>query len=166
MSKRVKALIDRFQLEPHPEGGYFKETYRSEESIKKMALPDRFSGDRSYSTGIYFLLAGTNVSKFHKIQSDEMWHFYEGDSLTIHEITPDGIYNKHLLGADIEQGEQFQLVIRAGSWFGASVNDPNTYALVGCTVAPGFDFSDFVLAKRNELLADYPEYKEIIEKLT
>ena len=158
--------IKKLSLKRHPEGGYFKETYRSREVILKHALPARFSGDRVFSTCIYFLLEKTDFSAFHAIQQDEVWHFYEGSSLTIHIIDQKGEYTAAKLGRDIESGESFQAAVRAGCWFAAAVKNTESYSLVGCTVAPGFDFADIEMADRNRLVALYPEHRDIIEKYT
>jgi uncharacterized protein len=156
--------IKKLGLKPHPEGGYFKETYRSSEVILKHALPARFNGDRVFSTCIYFLLNKKDFSTFHVIQQDEVWHFYEGSSLTIHIIDQKGEYNAVKLGRNIESGESFQAVVEAGCWFAAAVNNTESYALVGCTVAPGFDFADFEMADRKRLVGLYPDHRDIIEK--
>jgi predicted cupin superfamily sugar epimerase len=153
--------IRKLQLAKHPEGGYFKETYRSDETIPAAALPPRFDGVRAFSTAIYFLLTGGECSALHRIKSDEMWHFYAGSELTIHVIEPMGSYSQIKLG-----GDHLQAVVSAGCWFGATVDDPESYALVGCTVAPGFDFTDFELARRDELIAQFPRHRMIVEKLT
>jgi hypothetical protein len=158
--------IKKLGLKRHPEGGYFKETYRSSEVILKHALPARFNGDRAFSTCIYFLLNQKEFSAFHVIQQDEVWHFYEGSSLAIHIIDQKGEYTAVKLGRNTENGESFQEVVRAGCWFAAAVNNTEAYALVGCTVAPGFDFADFKMADRNRLVALYPEHRDIIEKYT
>jgi len=158
--------IQKLGLKRHPEGGYFKETYRSGEAISKQALPARFGGDRVFSTCIYFLLDKTDFSAFHAIRQDEVWHFYEGSSLTIHILDQKGAYSAVKLGRNAENGESFQAVIPAGCWFAAAVDDTEAYALVGCTVAPGFDFADFELADRKRLVALYPEHSDIIEKYT
>jgi hypothetical protein len=160
------AWIEKLDLRPHPEGGFFKETYRSSEIIPGSALPERFEGDRVFSTGIYFLLPGGDFSAFHRIKQDELWHFYDGASLTIHEIDKGGVYSAVKLGRDILNGEYPQATIRAGSFFAASVNDPESFSLIGCTVAPGFDFTDFELPFRNELSGLFPQHREIIEKYT
>ncbi len=159
----LNALIDRLQLQPHPEGGYYRETYRSAGSIN-----NQFSaqGDRSFSTAIYFLLTSSNFSAFHRIKSDEVWHYYTGSPLYVHVIDKAGRYHRHSVGINIEKGEVPQLVVKAGDWFGSSVVDENSYSLVGCTVAPGFDFRDFEMAKREKLLERYPEHAEIIRALT
>lgn len=152
---------------PHPEGGSYAETYRATESISKAALPDRFSGDRSFSTGIYFLLQSDNFSAFHRIQSDEMWHFYAGDPLEIFVIDPsDGDLEVIRLGSDPDQGESFQAVVPAGSWFGSRPASGSRYCLVGCTVAPGFDFTDFEMAERDSLLKDFQQHAGLITELT
>ncbi|MEO0415332.1 MAG: cupin domain-containing protein [Verrucomicrobiota bacterium] len=158
--------IDHLMLEAHPEGGFFRETYRSADAISQSALPDRFSGDRSASTGIYFLLRSGEFSHLHRIASDEMWHFYAGSSLTVHVIHSDGRYESIALGADVANGESFQAMVPAGAWFGATVDQPDSYALVGCTVAPGFDFADFEMADRAQLTTHYPEHRSIIELIT
>lgn len=164
--KNADYWITKLDLQPHPEGGHFRETYRSGEVVLKHALPKRFKGDRAFSTCIYFLLNKKEYSAFHAIQQDEVWHFYEGSSLTIHIIDPNGEYSAVDLGRDIENGENFQAVVRGGCWFAAALKNTKTYALVGCTVAPGFDFSDFEMADRNRLVELYPEHKDIIEKFT
>ena len=115
---------------------------------------------------IYFLLKEGQFSAFHKIASDEMWHFYDGDPLCIYEITNSGILTKHLLGRDIDNGQSFTCVIKAGSWFGSRCEVKDRFSLVGCTVAPGFDFEDFELAKREELSKEFPDYISLIKELT
>lgn len=150
-------------MQPHPEGGWYKETYRSEGVVSK---PLGFDGERSYSTAIYFLLTKDNFSAFHRIKSDEMWHFYDGDGLVIHELRTDGSYIKHQLGLGLEEGEQPQLVIAANSWFASEVKEGGTWCLVGCTVSPGFDFNDFEMANRSQLLEEYPNHSNVISRLT
>ena len=166
MNPRVSELIEKLELIPHPEGGYYKETYRSTDVLKKTDLPDRFTGDRVVSTMIYYLLEGNDFSAFHRIKSDESWHFYEGSTLIVSEIASDGALIEHKLGSDLTKGESFQTVIPAGSWFGAKLQDDFTYCLVGCGVAPGFDFEDFDMASRDGLLKSFPEHIETIESLT
>jgi predicted cupin superfamily sugar epimerase len=166
MNTKIQNLVENLQLLPHPEGGFYKEVYRSEKTIAKDALPDNFSGDRSYCTSIYFLLTSENFSAFHRIKQDEIWHFYGGSSLSVHVIDAAGNYTEHKVGMDFSNGEQPQLVVPAGCWFASSVAKPDSYAFVGCTVAPGFDFDDFELADRAELQKEYPQYEAIIHKLT
>jgi hypothetical protein len=163
--------IEHLNLEPHPEGGFYRETYRASLTLPHSALPG-YAGARAASTAIYFLLAGDQFSAFHRLRSDEVWHFYAGSALVVHVIEPDGRYTELLLGSDAASAEQFQNVahfqgvVPAGCWFGLSLRYPNTYALVGCTVAPGFDFADFEMAQRNDLTARYPQHRSIIERLT
>ena len=154
-------LIARLQLVRHPEGGWFRETYRSAESVPVAGLPDRFAGDRVFSTAIYFLLEEGDISALHRIRSDELWHFYAGSPLLIHAILPDGSYQGWRLGT----ADLFQAVVPAGCWFGAEPVD-GEFALVGCTVAPGFDFSDFELASRCQLTARYPQHADLISRMT
>ena len=159
--------IEKYNLLPHPEGGYYAETYRSSESISENALPNRFTGDRSFSTGIYFLLEKDDFSAFHKIKSDEMWHFYAGEALDIFVIDPEtGNLEIIKLGSNPDNGETFQAVVPAGAWFGSRPATNSSYSLVGCTVAPGFDFADFEMAERNNLTDLFPEHKKMIQELT
>jgi predicted cupin superfamily sugar epimerase len=165
MPKVAKYWIEKLKLIPHPEGGYFRQTYRADLVIEGEALPPNFTGPRSASTAIYFLLDGENFSAFHRIRSDELWHFYAGTSLEIHVIDRTGIYSRLLLGNNPDAGEKFQAVVKAGCWFASCVQDPRSFALVGCTVAPGFDFEDFELAKRSELNRLFPQHKSLIARL-
>lgn len=153
--------IQKLDLSPHPEGGYFRESYRSSELISQEALPPRFNDSRHFSTCIYFLLAGDQVSHFHRICSDELWHFYAGAPLTIHLLDDSG-YRSLPLDAD----GNFQQMVPSGAWFGASLDVSDSYALVGCTVSPGFDFADFEMAKREDLLKQWPEQADLIQRLT
>lgn len=158
--------IDALKLEPHPEGGYFRETYRSSLAIPQSALPHSFAAERSVSTAIYFLLQGEDFSAFHRIASDEMWHFYAGDPLSVHAIDSDGQSIEIKLGPDPERGEVLQAVVPAGCWFGSCLAQPGAFALVGCTVAPGFDFADFEMAERLSLLREFPQHADLIRRLT
>lgn len=158
--------IQALELQPHPEGGWFRETYRAPETIPGSGLPERFAGARSFSTAIYFLLSTETFSRFHRIRSDELWHFYAGSPLTVHVLDPDGDCRSLHLGQNPAAGETFQALVPAGCWFAAEVTAPDGFALVGCTVAPGFDFADFELARRAELVAEYPDQRELISRLT
>jgi uncharacterized protein len=158
--------IARLRLEPHPEGGFYRETYRAEETIEAAHLPVRFGGRRVHSTAIYFLLPGDHISALHRIKSDEIWHFYAGTALTLALIHPDGRLQEQRLGPHPDRGESFQAIVSAGCWYGATVDAPDSYALVGGTVAPGFDFADFDLADRAQLLAHFPQHRETILRLT
>ncbi|MBP7497004.1 MAG: cupin domain-containing protein [Bacteroidales bacterium] len=164
MLLNAEHFIKKLGLIKHPEGGYFREIYRSNELCDK--LPLRFEGSRNFCTSIYFLLAGEDVSHFHKIKSDEIWHFYYGTALKIYVLNENKTLSTILLGNRLENDECFQYVVEKDRWFAAELKDKNSFALVGCTVSPGFDFSDFTLAKKKDLLADNYSCKELIEKLT
>ncbi len=158
--------IEKLKLRPHPEGGYYRQTYRADLVLPRESLPHDFTGPRAASTAIYFLLEGGNFSAFHRLRSDELWHFCVGAPLTVHMIDERGKYSELLLGNDPEAGQSLQGVVRAGSWFASEVRDGKSFALVGCTVSPGFEFEDFELAKREELSGLYPQHRELIQKLT
>ena len=166
MARDTTYWIETLDLQRHPEGGYYRETYRSTEDVSAEALPDRFPGARSLSTAITFLLPGNEFSALHRIRSDEVWHHYAGSALTVHVIDPDGTYRQMKLGKDPQAGEGPQSTVPAGCWFGATVDDGGSCALVGCTVSPGFDFEDFELAVRSDLVERYPQHRSIIERLT
>ncbi|MFI5164933.1 MAG: cupin domain-containing protein, partial [Bacteroidia bacterium] len=140
--------------------------YKSDEKILKEHLPSRFTGDRHHSTSIYFLLSGKEFSAFHRIKSDEMWHFYEGSAIRIHMIDDNGKYSYGIIGRDFDYGEAFQFVVPHGVWFAAEVNDKSSYALVGCMVAPGFDYEDFEMGERETLIKMFPMQKELIARLS
>jgi predicted cupin superfamily sugar epimerase len=166
MNAGAKKYIDKLRLEPHPEGGYFKEIYRSGEIILPEGLPERFRKGRAVSTSIYFLLVGNEVSNFHRIKSDEIWHFYDGCGVKIFAIDNSGLLSQYRLGKNIEKNELFQVVIKYNDWFAAELIDKKSFCLVGCTVSPGFDFGDFELAKRKKLTEAFPRHKELIERFT
>jgi predicted cupin superfamily sugar epimerase len=153
-------------LTPHPEGGFFRETYRADEGIASAHLPARFAGDRPFATAIYFLLEGRQTSRLHRLRSDEVWHFHVGGPLVVDSIAPDGAATRAVLGAAVEAGQVFQHVVPAGHWFGAALERAESYALVGCTVAPGFDFAELELAHRDALVAQFPHHRALIERLT
>lgn len=158
--------IEKLGLTKHPEGGYYREVYRADEQLPNASLPARYTDGRSVSTSIYFLLKAGEPSKFHRILSDELWHFYAGDAATIHSINDIGEYATQLIGSDWENGEAFVQVIPRNVWFGATVNKPDGFILVGCTVAPGFDFRDFELATRADLLSRFPQHAALVHALT
>jgi uncharacterized protein len=158
--------IERLKLAPHPEGGFFRETYRCAEMISGENLPDRFIGDRAFSTAIYFLLRGGEFSALHRIRQDEVWHFYDGCALKLTTIAPDGTLDVVRLGRDAQAGEVLQAVVPAGWLFGSRPSDPHSYSLMGCTVAPGFDFADFEMPTRGELLKRHPQHGDTIKELT
>jgi predicted cupin superfamily sugar epimerase len=159
------AIIRHLRLEPHPEGGYYRETYRSGGLIPHAALPPEFSGDRAYATAICFLLEAGGFSAFHRIRSDECWHFYQGVALNIYVLEPTGGLTVIRLGADLPNGDVFQAVVPAGRWFASRPAEPQGYALVGCTVAPGFEFADFEMASAEGLIAEFPQHASLIRQL-
>ncbi|HKZ66940.1 MAG TPA: cupin domain-containing protein [Chitinophagaceae bacterium] len=161
----AQQLITQYQLQPHPEGGFYLQTYCSSEMIPVDALPDRFTGNRYFSTAIYFLLEQKQFSAFHRIQSDELWHFYDGIGLHIYVLHPDGRGEVLKLGDDPENGYSFQQMVPAGCWFASKPVSENGFSFAGCTVAPGFDFVDFELADKRELLKEYPQHAEWINML-
>jgi uncharacterized protein len=166
MEKTAGYWIEKLGLQPHPEGGFYREIYRSGENITHSGLPERFTGARSMATSIYFLLPGDKISALHRIKSDEGWHFYAGTGLDVHVISPEGRLETKNLGPDPEKGQVFQAVVPHGCWFGSEVPEKTGYALVGCTVAPGFDFTDFEMAGREQLSKEIPQHTELIKRLT
>lgn len=161
-------LAARLELARHPEGGWYRECYRSPEIVAAEGLPERFGASRSMSTSIYFLLERGDISCLHRIKSDELWHFYSGAGLSVHVIAASGEYRCLRLGSDLDAGESFQEMVPAGCWFGAEVSGEGEgeYTLVGCTVSPGFDFADFEMGGREELLERYPQHAEVIRRIT
>ena len=155
----IEQLIEQMQLQPHPEGGFYRSTLRADE----MLTLER--GERPLYTSIYFLLRSQDISHLHRLQSDEIWYYHGGSALTIHMIHPDGTYEAKKLGLNIEAGEQPQIVVKKNAIFGSSVDAENTFGLVGCMVAPGFDFVDFELFTQQELLAKYPQHATVIKKM-
>ena len=162
----VAGMISALGLIKHPEGGWYRETYRSNEQISGDALPNCFGGPRSCCTAIYFLLEQDDYSALHRIKSDELWFFHGGAGLTIHLLTADGICSAIRLGADIAAGEVLQAMVPGGTWFGAEMSGAGAYSLVSCAVAPGFDFTDFEMGDRTTLLIQYPEHQALIARLT
>jgi predicted cupin superfamily sugar epimerase len=156
MHPDAQRLIDELGLAPHPEGGYYRETHRSADTVHTAR------GERSALTVILFLLTGENFSAFHRIASDEAWHFYAGDPITIEMIDERGQHDRRVLAAE----GPWQTVVPAGRLFGSHVENRLGYALVGCDVAPGFDFADFAQPSRTELVAAYPQHAPLIARLT
>lgn len=161
----AQTWISHLQLNRHVEGGWYSEVYRSALTLAPEALQPAFNGRRSASTHIYFLLEKENFSAFHRIKSDEIWHFYNGDPLIVYEIDEAGVLTEHLLGQDPGAGQSLCCVIKANNWFASKVADGGGYGLAGCTVAPGFDFEDFELAKKEELSQLFPDHKELIHSM-
>ncbi|MFC3880139.1 cupin domain-containing protein [Algoriphagus namhaensis] len=157
-AQRIDFLVKSLQLLPHPEGGFFKETYRSKDLLETPF------GKRNLTTSIFFLLTSENVSRFHRIKSDEHWYFHEGSPLTVHTLSEKG-HSKLALGP-VEEGYSPYQLVPANVIFGSSVDNPDSYSFVSCVVSPGFDFHDFELFDSSTLLKDFPDHSEIIEKLT
>jgi hypothetical protein len=151
-------IIKLLDLQPHPEGGFYRETYRSDKNIPGL--------DRAYSTGIFYMLIPGAVSKFHALKHDEMFHFYLGNPVTWVLLQPTGQVERVVLGSDIAHGERLQLLIKAGTWFGGYLNDGGQFSLMGTTVAPGFDFADFVFGQKEKLLKEFASAKDEINRLT
>lgn len=154
-------FVKQLDMIPHQEGGFYKEVYDSEDNVSV----ENINEPRKLWTTIYFLLRDGEVSNFHRLKSDEMWYYHAGSSLTIYMINPEGELITEQLGLDIENGEKPQVLVPKGYIFGSAMNNSG-YALVGCMVAPGFEFKDFKLFERNYLLDKYPNFKEIILRLT
>lgn len=165
MENSAAYWIEELQLVPHPEGGYYKEVYRSDEAIHPIGLPERYLTPRSMSTAIYFLLRSEDISAFHRIKSDEIWFYHAGSSADIY-IIENREFRVEKVGMNRKRGDQLQILLPRNSWFGAKVIDQESFILVSCTVAPGFDFEDFELADRKELLVEYPEFEAEIIMLT
>lgn len=162
---RAEVWTRRLDLKPHPEGGAYRETYRALESIPGSGLPARFTGDRALATAIYFLLLPGQVSRFHRLKADEVWHLYDGGPAVLHVLDPETGYRSLRLGLDAERGEAPQLVVKAGCWFAAELEPGAELLLAGCTMAPGFEFADFELGKREDLLAEFPAQAGLIGRL-
>jgi len=154
-------LVSAYGLAPHPEGGFYRETYRSAEK-----MTTRGGASRPVSTGILFLLPEGQRSRLHRIKSDELWHFHLGGALRLTQISPEGKVEEFIIGPDVKRGHLLQHAVPARHWFGARPEPGSGFCLVGCTVAPGFDFDDFDLASRAAMLARYPDARETIIKLT
>lgn len=156
MDPEALRLIGALGLRPHPEGGYFTESYRSGARVASGA------GDRSALTSIYFMLTADSFSAFHRLTSDEIWHHYAGAIVAIDTIDTDRRYQQLVIG----NGVRWQAAFSAGVWFAAHVVEPGGYALIGCDVAPGFEYGDFEIGSRTELLRAFPEHAALIEHWT
>ncbi|MBX9681100.1 MAG: cupin domain-containing protein [Gemmataceae bacterium] len=164
---RADELIERLGLQPHPrEGGFFRETYRSEESLSPDSIGGRYFGPRSVSTAIYYLLKPGTFSALHRLKSDEVFHFYLGGPVRMLQLFPDGRSETIVLGSDLEAGQHLQVVAPRNVWQGTLLEPGSEFALLGCTVAPGFDYVDYEHASRDEMLRTYPSQAEWIQQLT
>lgn len=160
-------IITLLNLKPHPEeGGYFVETYRSSETISEKALPSHYKGARPFGTAIYYLLTPETFSSIHRLQSDEIFHFYIGDPIEMPQLFPDGSGKVLILGSDILNGMQPQVFVPRGIWQGAKLLKGGKYALLGTTVSPGFELADYEFGRRDELVKSYPKFQELIIALT
>ncbi len=158
--------IEKLNMTEHPEGGYFAPAFRASEQLSRDGLPDRFAGNRAIASSIYYLLKKGQFSTFHRLKSVEIWSFFEGDPLTIHILDLQGALTEKRLGRNFDKSESFQVAIEPGNWFAAEQQGPGEFTLVGCTVAPGFEWEDMEIASRAELKTRFPECREIIDKLT
>jgi uncharacterized protein len=164
MHPEAQKYIKQLQLKKHPEGGYYREVYRSGELILPKQLPERYKSSRNFSTSIYFLLEGKQFSSFHRLQSDELWHYYDGSTVLVYIIDNTGNLSVKKLGKGKDY--QFQLIIEKQNWFAAEVENKKSFSLFGCTVSPGFEFEDFEPGKKNSLIKDFPKREALIKRLT
>jgi uncharacterized protein len=162
----AETIIARLGLQPHPEGGFYRETYRSSEAIAAAALPPRYGTKRTLSTAIYYLLTPDSFSSLHRLQSDELFHFHLGDAVTMLQLHGDGRGETITLGHDILAGQQLQVVVPGGVWQGMFLTGGGHFALLSTTVSPGFDFADFEVGSREVLAVGYPRYAALIDRLT
>jgi predicted cupin superfamily sugar epimerase len=162
----VEELITLLNLTPHPEGGYYRESYRSTERIPNNALPSRYEGDRAYSTAIYYLLTSNTYSALHRLKTDEVYHFYLGDPVEMLQLLPDGRGSVIRLGDEVKSGMHLQVAVPSGVWQGSRLILGGECALLGTTVAPGFEFADFEIGRRSELLLSHPRFRDLIVALT
>lgn len=163
----AEEIIALLKLKPHPkEGGFFTETYRTEETIPRSALPPRYPGPRAFGTVIYYLLTPGTVSVMHRLQSDEIFHFYLGDPVEMLQLSPDGAGQTVVLGTDLRAGMQPQVIVTRGVWQGSRLVVGGRFALLGCSVAPGFEFADYEHGRREDLIRSHPQFREKILELT
>jgi predicted cupin superfamily sugar epimerase len=154
--QKAQEYIDKLELQAHPEGGFYKETYRCTDKV----------GNRNLKTAIYFLITSNNISRFHRIKSDEIWYFHDGSALSVHTLDKTNGHQIHKVGLDLSKGESPQFLVPANTIFGSSLDEENAFSLVSCTVAPGFDFADFELFDTSYLLNQFPGNEGIILKMT
>ncbi|MBN1599064.1 MAG: cupin domain-containing protein [Bacteroidales bacterium] len=162
--KSAEYWIQELNLEPHSEGGFFKETYRSSLDVEIKELPHGFKGSRRLSTSIYYLLRSGEISKLHRLRSDELWYYHYGSAVKLIFIDPEGKKKKIILGSRVEKAEHLQVLIPAGTIFAAEVVDKKSYSLVGCMVSPGFEYDDFEMYDKEDLIQAFPKHIDIIEK--
>lgn len=160
VSKSAAYWIDKLKLSPHPEGGYFREFFRSQINIKAQNLPEYYARDRSGGTAIYYLMDGADFSAFHRLKTDEIWFFHEGGQLNLHFLKNDSLETQSL------SREQLVLHVPAGEWFAAEMNDISDFALVSCVVIPGFEYDDLEIGSYEKLKAIFPQHQNLIRRLT
>jgi predicted cupin superfamily sugar epimerase len=166
MNRTVQQIVERLDLKPHPEGGYFREVYRSDLTLQHPGIPQGRDNERRAGSLIYFLLGPDDFSAFHRVKwTDEIWHFYAGGAIELHLIDEAGRYTKRLLSNDLQTGDP-TAIIGAGCWQAARLAPGAEWALGGCTVAPGFDFADFEMPTRDALIAAHPAHAAVITELT
>ena len=164
---KPEEIIKLLDLKPlDMEGGFFRETYRSEDIIPRAALPAFYQSNRCFGTAIYYMLTPESFSALHKVNSDEIFHFYLGDPVELLLLYSDGRGQEIILGQDIENGQQLQMTVPRGVWQGAGLRPKGKFALMGTTVSPGFEYADFILGKRKSLIETYPDYTSSITRLT
>ena len=156
--------IQHLQLKPHPEGGFYKEEYRSNIEISTKELPIGYKTPRRIATSIYYLLRSEDISRFHRLRSDELWYYHSGSAIKIIYIDTEGKKHTHILGKNREKAEQFSLLIPGGCIFCAEVIDSNNFTLASCVVAPGFEFEDFEMFDKEDLIQAYPKHSGLFEK--
>lgn len=159
-------IVNKLSLQPHPEGGYFAEVFKSNEYLEKEFLPGRYNGRRSFFTSIYYLLDKEQISHLHKVNSDETWYFHIGSSVRIHILDQESGYSSVILGGNLSENEVMQYTVKRGSWFAAELTAKNSFGLFSCAVAPGFEYDDFELADRKNLEEIFPDFKELISQFT
>lgn len=162
----AEKIIELYGMEPLPfEGGYYVETYRTAEKVQKAHLPPGYPSGRNFCSEILYLLTAETCSRLHRVRSDEIFHFYMGDSVKMLNLFADGTKRVINLGTDILNGQQVQVIVPKGTWQGALIEAPGKFALMGCTVAPAFEFEDFEIGEKQKILDQYPDQHELIEKL-
>jgi len=163
----AEQIIAALNLRPHPlEGGYFRETYRSEETVAAAALPPRYAADKQFGTAIYYLLTPATYSEMHRLPTDEIFHFYAGDPVEMLQLLPDGTSRIMVLGPNVLAGQQPQLVVPRGVWQGSRLVPGGRFALLGATMAPAFDYRDYEAGQREQLVRQYPDRVDLLASLT
>lgn len=162
----IDQIIHQLELKPHPEGGFYKEIYQSEDFVEESCLPEKFNAKRRFCTSIYYLLSAGDFSAFHRIKSDELWHYYAGGSIILHLLDVEKGYQKKILGNQLDSNGSFQVIVPANAWFAAELLEGDLFSLAGCTVSPGFDFNDFELADKTKLLLEFPGHTDLINRFS